>query len=462
MGSIRPKFCADVMAFHPEITGSFILIVVKYPNGTSTKFIVDCGLIQEKKFVEYNSKLPINAKTLDFVLVTHNHIDHVGRLPLLIKEKYEGNIYMTNATSKLIKLSLKDNLKVLKTISRKNSENILYSEYDINKCFEKIVGCEFEKTLIIDNIKITFLSNGHLLGAAMILVQISYPGYEDINLLFTGDYNNKNMFFDVKPISKFIKGLSLTIIQESTYGYIDSSEVSRCFEKNILKAVEENKTIVVIVSSLGKPQEILYVLKELQRKRKISSRIPIYLDGKLAIKYTRIYLKEDIGIKESMKDFLPNNYHEITDKTRSDLLEDKNMKIILASGNESYGSAQIYISEYMYNEDSLIHFTGYVAKTLTKKKSELKYTSEFSAHAKADEMIKFLKDVSDIAEINLVLVNHGRTCLKIAEKEINVKEIFEERILNEVETKNTGILGREYFFRIDHQGLIKTMNTKFN
>ncbi len=96
--------------------------------------------------------------------------------------------------------------------------------------------CRYNETIRVnDNVKITFLNNGHLVGAALILVQISYPEYEDINLLFTGDYNNKNMFFDVNPIPKWILELPLTVIQESTYGDMDSTEIKEIFKENIKK-----------------------------------------------------------------------------------------------------------------------------------------------------------------------------------------------------------------------------------
>ena len=110
------------------------------------------------------------------------------------------------------------------------------------------------------------LNNGHLVGAALILVQISYPGYEDINLLFTGDYNNKNIFFDVKPIPKWILDLPLTVIQESTYGDMDSSEIRETFKENVKNRLKNDGTVLALVFSLGRAQEILYTLKCMQKR----------------------------------------------------------------------------------------------------------------------------------------------------------------------------------------------------
>ena len=124
----------------------------------------------------------------------------------------------------------------------------------------------------------------------MILLQLSYPGYEDINLLFTGDYNNKNMFFDIEELPMEVRKLPLTIIQEATYGYVNSTEMKAVFEENVAKAISEKKIVIAPVFSLGRAQEILYVLKRMQQDGRLSTSIPIYFDGKLAFKYTGFYL----------------------------------------------------------------------------------------------------------------------------------------------------------------------------
>lgn len=471
MSGTRCKGYADIMAFHPGVTGSNTLLVVKYDDGTSIKGCLDIGLYQEKEFLQLNSKLHFNPETLDFVLITHNHIDHTGRLPLLTKNGYRGNIYTTNETKQLIKLALYDSYKVLKNLAMRNNEKPLYYEEDVNVALSKIVGCSYEEEIpLTPNVKATFLSNGHLQGAAMIWLHITKEGYEDIDILITGDYNNKNMFFDVSPIPNEIKKLPLTIIQESTYGNMDSSEITECFESNVTSAIKQGKIVLVPVFSLGRAQEILYVIKKLQKLGKISTSIPIYFDGKLAFKYTDIYLNGTLNIKEDMKDFLPENLTYVDDSMRPDIIANNDSKIILTtSGMGSYGPAQTYIPQLLSKENVLIQFTGYTAdgtlgsrlKNTPKgnkvdvaglaviKRADVEYTTEYSAHAKADEMIEFLQQFENL---KMVLLNHG---------EPEVKEKFAERILKEVNTKYVGILGNGYLFRIGPYGLIKTMGMKF-
>lgn len=464
------RFYADIMAMHEEVTGSCNLVIVKLPDGNDIRFVVDCGLFQEKKYEELNDKLPFNSENVDFCLVTHNHVDHIGRLAYMVKQGYSKEIYATDITCKLLPLAMYDSLKVLRDVSKRKNEKCLYTENDVEKALSLLKPCKYNDTICIsDNVKVTFFSNGHLVGAAIILVQISYPGYDDINLLFTGDYNNKNMFFDVIPVPDWVLDLPLTVIQESTYGNMDSGEMRRSFKENIRKTISQNGTVVALVFSLGRAQEILYELKNMQ-KEQILKDIPIYFDGKLARRYTNLYINDGLGIREEMRDFLPDNLTFVDKANRAEVLENTEKKIIVTtSGMGSYGPAQVYIPEYIARKNALIQFTGYTAEgtlgnrlksadtgeivqiggLFVKKQADVEYTTEYSAHAKADEMINFLKQFNNL---KLVLVNHG-------EKE--TKEIFAERIVREINAKMVGVLGREYFFRINPYGLVKTLSTKF-
>lgn len=467
----KERFYVDVMAMHPEVTGSCNLVIVKLPNSETIRFVVDCGIFQESEYEELNYTLPFNAESIDFCLVTHNHVDHTGRLPFMIKNGFQNKIYATETTCKLMPLALSDSCKVLEDVAKRKNKKCLYTETHVKETVSNLEPCRYEETIEIgQNIKVTFLNNGHLMGAAVILVQISYPNFNDINLLFTGDYNKHNMFFDVKPIPEWILELPLTVIQESTYGDMDTQEIHRCFEDNILACMNRVGTAIVPVFSLGRTQEILYELKCMQNRGLLSVNIPIYLDGNLAIKYTNWYIKDGLDIKDDMRDFLPKNLTFVDKASRISILEDTGCKIILTtSGMGSYGPAQLYIPEYIKRENALIHFTGYTAEgtlgyrlrntkidehveiggLIAKKRAMVEYTTEYSAHAKANDMIDFLKQ---FRKLKLVLVNHG---------ESNVKTKFANRILDEVETKNVGLLGREYFFRVSSYGLVKTLSTKF-
>ena len=467
----KERFYLDMMAAHPGVTGSDNVPVVKFPNGESVMFAVDCGLFQEQQYSEYNQDFIFNPENLDFALLTHNHVDHTGRFPLLYAKGFRGPIYTSNVTSTLLPLGLYDSYKVLKDTAKRQNVRALYSENDVSGVLNCVKGYGFEETIQVHpRIKVTLFKNGHLMGAACILVRIYCPGYKSINLLFTGDYNSKNMFFDVPKIPKWVRKLPLIIIQESTYGYMDSSEVKPCFEDNVLRCVSNGGTVIATMFSLGRGQEIPYVIKCMQ-ENVLDKSIPVYYDGKLAIKYTNLHLKNGLDIKPEMRDFLPENLTYVDKGSRRSVIESPGPKIILTtSGMGSYGPAQTYIPEYIQNRNALIHFTGYCAEgtlgrslkdapkgsdveiggLLVRKRADVEYTNEYSAHAKADEMIDFLKQFEDI---KLVLVNHG---------EPDVKKKFAARILDEVDNvKYVGVLGRDYLYRIGPYGLIKTLPTKF-
>lgn len=471
------RFYVDTMAFHKEVTGSCILNIIRFPDNRTKRVLIDCGLFQECEYSELNKSFPFNPSEIDYVVISHNHVDHTGRLPFLVKNGYRGDIHMSTTTSKLIPYALEDSYKVLKNKAKMANEPSLYLDSDVDETLKHIKGHPFEESIWLDeNIKITFFMNGHLPGAVVVLMQIKYHDhsdthYEDINLIFTGDYNNKNIFFDVNPIPKWVHQLPVTIIQEATYGDMDSTNIEYVFERNILNAVANRKKILIPVFSLGRSQEILFLLKKWQDEGKLDKSIPIYLDGKLAIRYTSLYLRDGLDNREECKNFLPDNFSYVSAKAeRHSLIDSDDCSILLAtSGMGSYGPAQTYIPAYLRKSNALIHFTGYCAEgTLgrrlyncqkgsivevsglqVKKLADVFFTAELSAHARADELISFLLGFENP---KLVLVNHG-TLMK--------KDIYASRVVNETKSKNVGILGGEYFYRIDGYGLNKTLSTKF-
>ena len=110
------RFYVDIKAMQKEVTGSCNLVVVNFPNKEKVQFIVDCGLFKEKEYDELNFVLPFDAGNVDFCLVTHSHVDHIGRLPFMAKKGFFRSIYATEDTCKLLPLALQDSCKVLNLV----------------------------------------------------------------------------------------------------------------------------------------------------------------------------------------------------------------------------------------------------------------------------------------------------------------------------------------------------------
>lgn len=466
------KLYLDIMACHPEVTGSCFLAVLKLPNRETVKFVIDCGLFQEKEYDSLNNELPFDCDEISFVVVTHNHVDHIGRLPLLFKRGYNGKVYCSTQTKILLPLALNDSQKVLDDVCKRKHQSPLYSSKDVESTLKNVEGIDFNhKIQIHPNIEVTFLKNGHLIGAAMILIEINYPGEEPINVLFTGDYNNKNEFLNLHELPMRVRNRRMSVVIESTYGDTSVKDINYGhFSKKVLEAIEQRKTIILPVFSLGRSQEILLRLKELQDDDKLDVNVPIYFDGKLAQAYTALYLNSKDLIDESKKDFFPRNLIFANSEIREQLLQTNDCKIIVTtSGMGTYGPAQVYIPYFISAKKALILFTGYTAEgtlgadlknategefvkiggLICKKFADVSYCNEFSAHAKSEELIELLKKFNNLRAI---LVNHGQT---------KTKDIFAEKILTEIDIDEVGILNREYFFRIGSYGIVKTLSTKF-
>lgn len=138
MISKERRFYVDIMAVHPEVTGSCNLIIVKQPDNSTVKFVVDCGLFQERQYSKNNEVLPFNPANIDFCLVTHNHVDHTGRLPFLVNKGYDKEIYMSKTTAKLLPLALEDSYRVLKDVAKRQNHPSLYNEGDVTQTIKLV------------------------------------------------------------------------------------------------------------------------------------------------------------------------------------------------------------------------------------------------------------------------------------------------------------------------------------
>lgn len=260
---------------------------------------------------------------------------------------------------------------------------------------------------------------------------------------------------------------NLTIVTEATYGDTDSCDIKHVWADNVTRACMDEKSILLLCFAQGRFQEMLYQIKCLQEQGKIPSDYLILADGKSGIKYSFSYAQnKKLGISSEMKNFFPSQIEFVNNKNRQALLHTHGKKIIVStSGMGNFGPARTYIPEMLPDINSVIHFSGYTAEgTLGRKLQELENgesiaicgitipkraeiynTSEFSSHAKADELIAFIKKFSNVRS---VLVTHG---------EPKTKETFAKRVVKETSVNKVGVLGNGYSYRIGPYGIIKSI-----
>ena len=264
------RFTADFSAMHEGVSGSGILTCVHHPDG-EIKFLVDWGMFQGENDSEARNYAPLRfkPKNVDFMILTHNHADHCGRIPQLYKNGFYGKTYTTCDTGVMLPLSLNDNEKIIRINAQKESKKALYNARDVDNALTNIEVYGYEEPFNpIPNVKVTFFKNGHLVGAALVLVQISCSGHEDINILYTGDYKKDNLFFNVPALPDWVLELPLYIVCESTYGTTFSYQDNPpTFIKNIAEMFDNGiNTILIPALALGRYQQIGHSLKMAQGK----------------------------------------------------------------------------------------------------------------------------------------------------------------------------------------------------
>jgi metallo-beta-lactamase family protein len=277
-----------------EVTGSQHLL-----ETDTLRVLLDCGLFQGRRAEAYakNRQLRCQPKTLDGVILSHAHIDHCGNLPGLFRAGYRGPIFCTPATADVTALMLKDSVHIQLEDARYLSEHAspgappiepLYGEDEVKgviKLLEPLGYAEWHE--LSPALELRFSEAGHILGSAVTEIELADKG-EDRRIVFTGDLGRRGLplLRDPQPV-----GGCDVLISESTYGGAVHPPVGDLKERllAIIERAEQNEGKVIIPAfSLGRTQQVIYFLHELERSGKLP-RIPIFVDSPLANRVTEIY-----------------------------------------------------------------------------------------------------------------------------------------------------------------------------
>lgn len=278
------------ISFHgacQEVTGSCILV-----ETSQTKFLVDCGAFQGRLFTEKHNleKFTFDSKTIDFILLTHAHLDHCGRLPKLKKEGFSGKIYCTPATADFTQIILEDSAHVILEEAQRHHHPVLYLESDVLHLLPLLNPISYHQQVqLTKDIKIKASDAGHILGSAIFEAWINENGTEK-KLVFSGDLGNPPA--PIVKDTEFIAGADLVFIESTYAGKTHEPSLQRLqlLHQAIQESIGQGGVLMIPAFALERTQEVLYELNYLVENKKIPP-IPIFVDSPLAIKATAVYKK---------------------------------------------------------------------------------------------------------------------------------------------------------------------------
>lgn len=363
------------------VTGSCFLL----KTDTGEKILIDCGLFQGNKTIKERNycDFPFDPTEIDWVLLTHAHIDHSGRIPKLYKKGYQGPVITTKITKELCSVLLPDSGYIQEMeVERKNRKNLragkpllepIYTAADAEKCISYFEGVNYNKIIYLnENVSVRFIDAGHILGSAIIEIWVnSAIGTKKIT--FTGDLGNYD-----KPIVNDPDYLNKTdyLVIESTYGsrnHEDEDDEARVehLSRIITETFDRGGNVVIPAFAVERTQDLLFDLNKLIESRKIEAK-NIFVDSPLAISITEIFSRNAESFDEEAQEFI--RLHGRCPLTLKNLKFSRTVEeskainnieggaiIISASGMCDAGRIKHHLKHNLWRENSTVLFIGYQA-----------------------------------------------------------------------------------------------------
>ncbi|MGE5398531.1 MAG: MBL fold metallo-hydrolase RNA specificity domain-containing protein [Chitinophagales bacterium] len=440
------------------VTGSFFVL-----ETDQSRFAVDCGLFQglaEIRERNYQAFL-IDPASLDFMLLTHAHIDHIGLIPKLCLNGFTGPIYCTYATADLASILLPDSAHIQESeVERKNRKALrsgkqtmqpIYTVEDAQKCLQQFKPLHYDEMFSpAKDIRLQFRDAGHILGSAMIEMWVAEKN-ENHKLIFSGDLGNYSQRIIKDPT--FLDTADVLFI-ESTYGdRLHRSNGNRIDQ--LLEAIEFTRqkggNLVIPAFAVERTQDLIYDLNILNQQGKLPAGMPVFIDSPLAIAATEIfqqsrecYDEETLALlQEGMDPFsLPQLKFARSKEESSGLNEVMGAIIISASGMCDAGRIKHHLKHNLWRPESTILFVGYQAVgTLGRRllegeklvrihgediavKADIRQLESYSAHADQAGIMKWLKGFKSVPKEIFLVHGEGQaqeTLSQLIEKEFQVK-----------------------------------------
>lgn len=439
-----------------EVTGSCY-----YLEGAGRKFLVDCGMEQGPNYYE-NEELPVAPGDLDFVLLTHAHMDHSGNLPALYAKGFQGPVYATDATCNLCDIMLRDSAHIQlfeaewrnRKGRRQGKEEFVpaYTMEDAMGVLKNFVECQYDRVIHpAEGISVRFVDAGHLLGSSSIEVKITEEGQEK-TIVFSGDIGNTN-----QPLIRDPQYLHKAdyVVMESTYGdrsHGERPDYVRLLAEVIQETFDRGGNLVIPSFAVGRTQEMLYFIRQIKEEKLVYGHdgFKVYVDSPLANEATSIFAEHtyDCYDEEAMelihKGINPISFPGLKTSITSDdskaINFDEDCKVIIsASGMCDAGRIKHHLKHNLWDEKNTILFVGYQAigtlgRSLLEGATDIKLFGEpvhvaakilqmpgISGHADVNGLLDWAKAFEE--KPKKVFVTHG---------EDSVTEIFAKRLTEEL------------------------------
>ena len=435
-----------------SVTGSNYLITTQHSN-----ILIDCGLIQGSVHCPDSNFEPFQYKpsTIDAVLTTHAHIDHIGRIPRLERDGFKGKVYATRPTQELAPILLMDSQEILAN-ECKGKHPPLYSESDVEKCVEKFVPIQYNEIIdVTQDIQARYRDAGHILGSASIEVWVK-QGDKKTKIVFSGDIGNPPTPL-LAPID-YIQDADFALV-ETTYGnrlHEDKSERLKIIEQIIETTIKNNGVLLVPAFAIERTQEILFELNNLVENKKIP-RIEIFLDSPLAIDATQVYRRSKEFFNQNATDLIrhgddifqfPNLTFTRTTEESKAINEVEPPKMIIAGSGMSNGGRIVHHEKrYLQDPNNTILFVGYQAPgTLGRAildgasevtilgdiipvRAQSHFIDSYSAHADQDGLLAYVKNIHSGGNLKKVFCVQGEEMAALAFSHLLTEQLGVEAVV---------------------------------
>src|SRR3989344_4013102 len=418
------------------VTGSNFLF-----EAGGKRILIDCGLFQGEKFADDRNreKFAFDPASIDVLLVTHAHIDHIGRIPKLVKDGFHGKIYSTPPTHDLAEIMLMDTVRILQHEATANGYAPIYEEREVRDALHLWGAKEYHEPFqLASNLTCEFRDAGHMLGSAMMFLILN-----GVTMVMTGDLGNSPtpLLHDTEHITG-----ATYLLMESVYGnrnHEGTDERKETLRKLIEDTAKDGSTLIVPVFTVERIQELLFEMNDMIERHHLHP-LPIFVDSPLAIKATEIYRKHTRYFNAKAQGFIahgddvfrfPRLSFTESKQDSQGIWETKGPKVIMGGAGMLNGGRIVHhVKHYANDPKATILFVGYQAAGTAGRRliegernvrlfgeeihvsAKIEVLNGYSGHKDMDHLLEFVEAGADALKKVFVAIGEPKGAMFLAQR----------------------------------------------